>query len=401
MTVKKGLASMATSDPMFSNVHIQNALNSASIAWVPKCKTLLLETESDEILTDVQKSQIYDALNTVSYLNIGRYFLDLERHTINIINGSLGEPDPNDGNTGDFLEHLNLIDSIQSLYFSIHNKNAGSTGKSVDDFVGSLRGTLLDDIQAIKEALTFIDNNNLSSQTDYETALQELIDFINTLDDSTFFIESTFNTLLGNLSSASSTFDIILNTGHYSSRRNTLITNRNNIVNQIISETNNLGSIRTYTRSLSNIISYQSLASNSTINDLIVKSSTNTKWKDYFENYSERFYQINPLFDTLNSEDEKIDDVLALRGLPDVTQYLDLDSVAQKALRDDRIKTRLGDSGKTSEDIIKESCVLLGINITGKSSYSQSSLLLKNLNDHDREIVRQELNSHMDVNTNS
>ena len=172
-------------------------------------------------------------------------------------------------------------------------------------------------------------------------------------------------------------------------------------MNQIISETNNLGSIRTYTRSLSNIISYQSLASNSTINDLIVKSSTNTKWKDYFENYSERFYQINPLFDTLNSEDEKIDDVLALRGLPDVTQYLDLDSVAQKALRDDRIKTRLGDSGKTSEDIIKESCVLLGINITGKSSYSQSSLLLKNLNDHDREIVRQELNSHMDVNTNS
>ena len=401
MPVLQGLSSVADSDPAFSNQHIQTALSNATIGWVNINKELLTKTASDEILTDEQKNLIYDALNSVSYLYIGRYFLDLDSHTANIINGSLGEPDPTDGGTGTFLEHITLIDGIQSLYESLYSTNTVSTGKAVDDFVGSLRGILLNNIESVKNALTFIDNTSSSSQTDYQTALQDLINFIDTLEDSTSFDTSIFNSLLSAVETTASAFHVALSTGYFEPKKQDLITARENILTQITNETNNLGTIKTYVNSLSNIVSYQNLTGNNTITDLIVTSSTNQKWKDYFGNYSTRFNHINPLFDTLQSEEEKINEALRLKGLPDVTQYLDLDRVAQKALRDVRINTRIEDGGKTSEQIIKESCVLLGINIIGKSSYSQSNHLLKNLNDHDRDVVKQELTSHNTVNTNS
>jgi len=401
MTVKQGLTSVASSDPAFSNQHIQNSISDATVGWISKSRSLAVKIDASEVLTESQKSDLYASLETVSYLNIGRYFEDLDKHTTNILNGSLGEPDPTDGNTGTFLEHLGTIDSIQSLYESLYGKDAGSNGKSVDDFVGSLRGTLISDTQSIKSAVTFINNLALSSQTDYETALQDLIDFIDTLDDSTFFDESTFNSLRSVLESRASTFHADLSAGHIEPKRQILITARNNIIEQIAGETNNLGSITTYSESLSNVVAYQSLASNNTIKDLIIKSTTNNSWKDYFENYNDRFDQQNPLFDTNSTDEEKINQTLKLKGLPDVTQYLDLDSVAQKALRDDRIKTRLGDSGKTSEKIIEESCVLLGITVAGKNVYTQSKQLLDNLNKHDRDVVKQELELNRTVNTNS
>lgn len=401
MTVKQGLTSVASSDPAFSNQHIQNSISDATVGWISKSRSLAVKIDASEVLTESQKSDLYESLETVSYLNIGRYFEDLDKHTTNILNGSLGEPDPTDGNTGTFLEHLGTIDSIQSLYESLYGQSAGNNGKSVDDFVGSLRGTLIGDIQSVKSAVTFIDNLSLSSQTDYETALQDLIDFIDTLDDSTFFDESTFNSLRSVLESCASTFHTDLSAGHIEPKRQTLINVRSNVIGKITSETNNLGSITTYSESLSNVVAYQSLASNDTIKDLIIKSTTNDSWKDYFENYDDRFNQQNPLFDTNSTDEEKINQTLKLKGLPDVTQYLDLDSVAQKALRDDRIKTRLGDSGKTSEKIIEESCVLLGIGVAGKNVYTQSKQLLDNLNKHDRDVVKQELELNRTVNTNS
>lgn len=401
MTVKQGLTSVASSDPAFSNQHIQNSISNATVGWISKSRSLAVKTDANEVLTESQKSDLYASLETVSYLNIGRYFEDLDKHTANILNGSLGEPSPTDGNTGTFLEHLGTIDSIQSLYDSLYGESADNNDKSVDDFVGSLRNILDSDIQTVKNSVTSIIGYGLSSRNNYETALQDLIDFIDTLDDSTFFNASTFNNLRSVLESSASTFHADLSSGHISLNQQNLITARSNIIDQITKETNNLGTINTYNNSLVNIITYQSLASNSTIKDLIIKSTTNDSWKDYFENYDERFSQLNPLFDTTDTDEEKINQALKLKGLPDVTQYLDLDNVAQKALRDDRIKTQLVKSGKTSEKIIEESCVLLGINIVGKSSYTQSKQLLDNLNQYDRDVVKVELELNRIVNTNS
>lgn len=112
---------------------------------------------------------------------------------------------------------------------------------------------------------------------------------------------------------------------------------------------------------------------------------------------------MNPLYDTASdsSEEVAINSALKLKNLPDVKNYLDLDSVAKKALRDTRIKTRLGDSGKTTEQIIIDSCVLLGINVNGRDVYAQSKSLLENMNNFDREIVKQEIVLHKQVSTNS
>ena len=400
MAVLQGLSSVAGSNPSFSNQHIQNAITNATVGWIDKTRSLAEKIDPHEILTESQKSDLYTSLESISYLNIGRYFKDLEQHTANILNGSLGEPDI-EGNTGTFLEHLGIIDSIQSLHETLYSKDAGSNGKSVDDHMGSLRGILIDEIQSIKSAVTFIDNLNMSTQTNYETALQDIIDFINTLDDSTYFNSSTFNTLRSSLESAASSFHTALGGGHVEPKKQLLITARDNILKQITSETNNLRVMKTYIESLTTAFSYQNFTQNNYITDLIVKSSTNENWKDYFGNYRTRFNQQNPLFDTADTDEEKINQALKLRGLPDVTQYLDLDGVAQKALRDDRIKTRLGNSGKTSEKIIEESCVLLDISVVNKGVYTQSKLLLENLNKHDRDIVKQELELNKLVNTNS
>jgi hypothetical protein len=100
-----------------------------------------------------------------------------------------------------------------------------------------------------------------------------------------------------------------------------------------------------------------------------------------------------------SATDEIINTALRLKGLPDVKDYVDLVSVAKKALRDTRLKTKINDSGKNVIQIIKESCEKLGINIAGKDVYAQSESLLNNMNNNDKEIIRQELSLHQQVNT--
>jgi len=403
MSVSQGLASLANNNPNFSNQHIQNNIANATKGWISKSRTIAYKTDISVILTDSQKTNVYDAMESQSYLNIGRYFLDLDNHTYKILNGSLGETNENDTTTATFLEHVSLVDGIQGVYQNLYGVDASSGGKGIDDFFGSLRGTLDAEVKQVGDAVQFITNFSLSSQTNYETSLQNFINFLDTLGDSTFFDESTFNSLLSAIENSANNFNSILSASNFENQKNILITNRSNIVEQIQKESNNLGSIRTYSQSLTSILTYQSFATNNTINDLISKSAQNTAWKDYFNNYQKRFNQLNPLYDAMSNSNEEaaIDLALKLKNLPDVKNYLDLDSVAKKALRDTRIKTKLGDSGKTTEQIIKDSCVLLGININGRDVYAQSKSLLENMNNFDRETVKQELLLHKTVSTNS
>lgn len=403
MPVYQGLASLANNNPNFSNQHIQNNIAGATNGWISKTRTIAYKTDISVVLTNSQKTDIYDSMESQSYLNIGRYFLDLDNHTYKILDGSLGETSENDTTTATFLEHVSLVDGIQGVYQTLYGVNAGSGGKGIDDFFGSLRGILNNKVEQIGNAVKFISNFSLSSQTNYEVALQNFINFLDTLGDSTFFDESTFVSLLSVIENTANNFNSILSASNFENQKNILIANRSSITEQIQKEINNLGSIRTYSQALTNILTYQSFATNNTINDLISKSAQNIAWKDYFDNYQTRFNQINPLYDTMSnsSEEEQIDAALKRKNLPDVGTYLDIDSVAKKALRDARIKNRLGDSGKTTDQIIKESCVLLGINITGKDIYAQSKGLLENMNNFDRETARQELLLHKQVSTNS
>jgi hypothetical protein len=403
MSVSQGLTSLANNNPSFSNQHIQNNIANATVAWIAKTRNIAYRTDISVVLTNSQKTDVYDAMESQSYLNIGRYFLDLDNHTYKILDGSLGETNANDTTTATFLEHLSLVDGIQGVYQSLYGTDADAAGKGIDDFFGSLRGTLISSVEAVGSAVRNINNFSLASQTAYETALQNFINFLDTLGDSTFFNEGTFNTLLSAIQATAATFDSALGASSFQNQKNSLITNRSTIVEQIQKEKNNLGTIRTYSESLTSILTYRSFAGSSKINDIIAKSAQNSAWKDYFSNYETRLSQINPLYDTVSdsSEEEQINAALKRKNLPDVGTYLDTDSVAKKALRDTRLMTRLGDSGKTTDQIIKESCVLLGINITGKDVYAQSKSLLSNMDNHDREIVKQEILLHRQASTNS
>lgn len=403
MSVSQGLTSLANNNPSFSNQHIQNNIANATVAWIAQTRTIAYKTDISVVLTNSQKTDVYDAMESQSYLNIGRYFLDLDNHTYKILDGSLGETNANDTTTATFLEHLSLVDGIQGVYESLYGTDADAAGKGIDDFFGSLRGTLIQSVEAVGNAVRQINNFSLASQTAYETALQNFINFLDTLGDSTFFNESTFNNLLSAIRAAAATLDSALGANSFQNQKNSLITNRSTIVEQMQKEKNNLGTIRTYSESLTSILTYRSFAGSSKINDIIAKSAQNAAWKDYFGNYETRFSQINPLYDMVSdsSEQEQINAALKRKNLPDVGTYLDTDSVAKKALRDTRLMTRLGDSGKTTEQIIKESCVLLGINITGKDVYAQSKSLLANMDNHDRETVKQEILLHKQASTNS
>jgi len=313
----------------------------------------------------------------------------------------LGEVSKTDTNTPTFLEHLGAVDSIQGAYFTLYGVDASNSNKGVDDFFGSLRGTLNNNLKNIKNAVQSITAASLSEDTNYQDATQDILDFINTLGDRSTFDESTFNSLLSLFESASNNFNTILSTT-YPNQKTILIENRSIIQEQITKEENNLGSIRTYSESLANLITYQGLSRNDTIRDLLSKTAQTPAWNDYFENYQTRFNQQNPIYNNSMSDsatDEIINTALRLKGLPDVKDYVDLVSVAKKALRDIRLKTKINDSGKNVIQIIKESCEKLGINIAGKDVYAQSESLLNNMNNNDKEIIRQELSLHQQVNT--
>lgn len=401
MTVQQGLKSLAESNPNFSNQGVQNAITDANVGFIIKTKELAYIVDVNSTLTESQKSDLYDVLETQSYLNIGRYLQDLDNHTFNILNGSLGEVSETDTNTPTFLEHLGAVDSIQGAYFTLYGVDASNSNKGVDDFFGSLRGTLNNNLKNIKNAVQSITAASLSEDTNYQDATQDILDFINTLGDSSTFDESTFNSLLSLFESASNNFNTILSTT-YPNQKTILIENRSIIQEQITKEENNLGSIRTYSESLANLITYQGLSRNDTIRDLLSKTAQTPAWNDYFENYQTRFNQQNPIYNNSMSDsatDEIINTALRLKGLPDVKDYVDLVSVAKKALRDTRLKTKINDSGKNVIQIIKESCEKLGINIAGKDVYAQSESLLNNMNNNDKEIIRQELSLHQQVNT--
>jgi hypothetical protein len=311
--------------------------------------------------------------------------------------GEVEEGDP----TPTFLEHLGTVDAIQGLYLTLYGAEASTVGKGVDDHVGTLRETMNDKLSEIKVAVQTVTNASLASNTAFQNATQALIDFVNALGDSTTLDISTLNSLLSAYESAANNFNTILSGAAYSNQKTTLVNNRSAIVTQIATEVANLGSIRTYSESLTNLISYQGLASNSKIRDLIGKSAQATEWKDYYENYETRFAQLNAKYENVNNDSENeiiINNELVQRGLPDVKDYVDLRAVARKASRDTRLST-VKFNNRTMAEIIKDSCVQLGIDIRGLDVYGQSQNLLNNMNSYDRESIRIELNLHQESNT--
>jgi len=396
MTVNKGLSSLANKNPNFSNQGLENAINELKIGWVIKGFELDTAINDNTVLTISQKNDLKDQIHNIQHLNLGRILGDLVRHTNTILDGTivfLANPDTED--TADFLEILQTVQSLQTLIPSLYGVIAAEKSRSVNDHIGTLNNIFLETedssapvFTSLQNSITFIDNASLGTETALETAYDNLKGFINgVVADSTDF-QQTLNTFGAAVATAHTNFNNALASEPLLTKRKQLEMDKEKITVQVALETSNLSGIRDYVTGLTDYQSYVGLAEDPDLRRLMTRISQTSEWVSYFENYVENARGINPIY-TTNSESDKtsiIDQVLRDSGLPDVVDYLDLEGVAGKSQKDDRIDNK-GYDLLTIEQQITKSCDQLSLVTFNRSIYDQSQRLLNSMNQHDRDKI--------------
>ena len=419
MTINQGLLSLVNSSPNFSNQALENAINVLkNISGGFITKTFEVDTAIDDntVLTTTQKNDVKATINARPYLNFGRYLNDVIKHGANILNGSLvyiADPDTEEAAT--FLETLNLVHSLQSIIPNLYGVTAKEKNRGVDDHFGTLRGKLLttDDsskpvFTSLKETITFLNTKiNINAiGTDLPNALDDLKAFINSVvSDSTDF-QQTLNKFADEVKSDFEYVDFTLNIAdplgneQYRDTSTQLKADYEEIQVQINLEKSNVSGIRTYVETLSNNMGYTSLAEDNELRKLMARVSQTSEWQDYFENYETRKNNLNPVYNVGTDSDKItiIEQVMLNRGLPDVTDYVNLDAVATKTKNDSRIDTKDFEK-KTTEQIITAACNQLGITTANRSIYNQSRELLNKMNEYDKQLISDELDANQTADT--
>ena len=411
MAVNKGLKSLAESTPNFSNQALENAINNLKIGWVAKSIQLDTAIEDSTVLTSSQKNDLRDDIDNVPHLNIGKYLGELVRHTNTIIDGSIIPGDPliltGDQGQGSFIEILQLVQSLQSLIPELLGVTPAEKNRAVNDHLGSLNNIFLETedssqpvFTSLQEAIGFINNAGLATDTTYQTAIDDLKNFVVALTgDSTDFQTSLDNRATA-LATAQTNFNNALASEPYLTKRTQLVNNRESIVTQKNLESSNILSLRTFTEDLANNQAFTALAEDPSLRQLMARVAQNENWRNYFENYGQNLKDLNPLYNTETDSDKSavIDRVLADSGLPDVTDATDFSAVAGKAKRDSRIDTANFDRF-TDEKIITESCNQLGITTANRTIGALSDSLLSNMNQHDRSTISSALDANESADT--
>ena len=411
MAINKGLTSLVNADPDFSNQGLENAVNELKIGWAEKSFTLDTAIANNTVLTTSQKNDLKDDINNIAYLNIGRYLGDLIRHTNTILDGTIIPGDPEiesgDDGRGSFLEILQSVQSMQSLIPQLYGVPASEKNRDVNDHLGSLNNKFLETedssapvFTSLKESITFINNANLATDTAYQSAIDNLKNFINSVTSDSTDFQQTLDGFATAVGLAATNFDTALQSQPYAPKRTQMIADRDTIVTQVNLENSNVSGIRTEIERLTNNMGYTGLAEDPQLNKLMARVSQNADWQTYFNEYETNSANLNPMYNTSTDFDREtvIADVLRNKGLPDVTDYIDLVGVSNKAIKNSRIDTK-GFDLKTTEQIITECCTQLGISTQNNSVYNQSELLLNNLNDYDRQQIADALDLNESSNT--
>ncbi len=393
MTVNKGLLSIVENTPNFSNQALENAVDTLKLGWVAKSATLDSLIVSNGILTASQKTDLKADINNVSHLNLGRLLGDLVRHSATIIDATIiPQDDATNPTPATFLSILQNVQTVQGLIPELYGVSASDKGRSVNDHVGTINNIFVDTedssrpvFTVLAEAIQAIVNADLATETALETAYTNLINFINSVvADSTDFQET-----LDNFATAVATAHTNLNNALAAepllTHKNTLITMMDEINAQINLENANLVGIETFIETLSNNISFASLAEDTTLRRLMSRVAQDKNWQTYFEDYETNVNNLNPIY-TGTDNDAIIDQVLADSGLPDVTDATDFEAVAAKARRDDRIDTS-GFDRFFVEKQITDACKQLGIVTENRRINSLSTSLLNNMNQRDRDKI--------------
>jgi hypothetical protein len=407
MTVNKGLLSLVENEPNFSNQALENAVNTLKVGWVIKSYELDTAIQDNTVLTTSQKNDLKDDINNVAHLNLGRTLGDLIRHSASIIDATIVPVPENETQTETFLGILQNVQTVQSLVPELYGVSASIKKRDVNDHLGTLNNifTTTEDSSApvftsLLESINFIVTANLATESALETAYDDLKAFINSVvADSTDF-QQTLDTFATAVATAHTNFNNALASEPYLTHRNNLTTQREKINVQVALENSNLTTLSTYIDTLSDNISYASLAEDATLRQLMARVAQDSNWQTYFENYENEKQNLNPLYTTDTDSDKSaiIDQVLADSGLPDVTDATDLAAVAAKAQRDTRIDTANYDRYSVEQQITK-SCEQLGITTANRTITALSGTLLRNMNQHDRDEIARQLDSNESANT--
>ena len=223
---------------------------------------------------------------------------------------------------------------------------------------------------------TFI-NGLVADSTDFQTSLDNKVDSVGTMF-------STLNTRISEIAGDPTT---------------DLIEIREEINSQVSLESNNFATIRAFTDNLVDNSAFTGLAEDASMRDLLANVAQNSNWKAYFENFASRQANQNPIYNISTDTDRSIfiNQVLRDRGLPEVLDSVDIDAVANKAKKDERLETR-GFDLLNSEQLIEEAIRQLGLDTSG-SIYVKSERLLSNLNERDRALIEKELDQNIDNTT--
>jgi len=422
MTVNKGLTSLVNSSPNFSNQGLENAINDIKAVdkddgyqFIKSQFDVDTAIHNNTVLTTSQKN---DALETLyaaqSHLKIGRYLNDIIRHTNTILDGSiLGVIEGiEDFPRGGFLEILQMVQSLQTTLPSLYGVSAKEKSRGVNDHLGTLNNIFIEteDSSApvftrLKDIMQLIDTNARTT-TALNTATaavrfsnNALITFLSSVvADSTDFqtsLDNAVNTAAGNMANLNTRISQIAG-----DPTTDLVAIRDSITTQQNLENTNITSLRTYIESQSDYQAYVGLADDDDLRKLMARVAQNSNWITYFTDYKINQSRSNPIYTTTKDSDKSavIDQVLRSSGLPDVLDPLDLDAVADKAKRDDRIDTK-GFDRIFVEDQIIASCRQLNIDVSGKDIYELSRRLLNNMNQNDRDKIALALDLNEESNT--
>ena len=404
----KGLKSLAESTPNFSNQALENAVDNLKIGWVAKSIELDTAITDSTVLTDSQKNDLKDTIDNVPHINVGRYLNDLLRHSSSIIDGSIMPLDTTVVNPepGTFLEILQLVQTLQTLIPDLFGVTPEEKNRGVNDHLGTLNNIFLETedsslpvFTSLQNAISFLDNKFQSAHSTLGTSIDNLKNFVVGLSGDSTDFQTSLDNRATVLATAQTDFNDALASEPFLTKRLELIAGREAINTQINLENTNLNDIRTYSDTLTDNLSFTSLAEDSGLRKLMSNVAQNANWKSYFNNFEANEENLNPIY-TLSTDSDKsyvIDQVLASRGLPDVLDSNDIDSVANKAKLDSRIDTK-GFEVLTVEKIIEDCCKQLGLYTYG-NVFNQSKRLLNNLNQRDRDLVAEELDSNEDADT--
>ena len=424
MTINKGLLSVVENEPNFSNQALENAVN--EIKAIDKddghqfiLSQFLLDTaiHDNTVLTTSQKNDVLETLYAEQpHLHVGRYLNDAIRHSASIIDGSIIPGDPNiltgDQGQGSFLEILQNVQTIQALIPELYGVSASEKSRAVNDHLGTLNNifTTTEDssepvFTRLKRIMQLIDTNsrttgalnlaisnvaagNLNLRTFLDGLVADSTDFQQSLDNMVTLAANKYATLNTRISEIAGdpTTD--------------LVAIREQITTQVALENTNVSGIRDYVDTVSNNVIYTSLAGDKDMRKLLATVSQNADWRSYFNDYEANQSNLNPVYKTDTDSDKSalIDKVLQDSGLPDVTDSLDLEAVANKAKRDTRIDTT-NFNNFTAEQIIDKSCDQLGITTANRTIIALSGTLLNNMNQHDRDTIARQLDLNQTTDT--